>query len=379
MSEDNKKVPVLRFRGFKDDWEQRKLGEVGSVVMNRRIFKEQTSDSGDVPFYKIGTFGGSPDSFISRELFEEYKNKYPYPKVGDILISASGSIGRTVVYQGKDEYFQDSNIVWLEHDEQVDNSFLEQFYSVVKWKGLEGSTIKRLYNKNILDTDISLPAIDEQQKIGVFFKHLDNTITLHQRKLDLLKQMKKGFLQKMFPKDDGKVPELRFADFIDEWEQRKLGEVTDVKSGRDYKHLNSGVIPVYGTGGYMLSVDEALSYDEDAVGIGRKGTIDKPYILKAPFWTVDTLFYTLPNQEIDLNFIYAIFQNIDWKSKDESTGVPSLSKTTINKVNISVPSKSEQQKIGDFFQQLDQTITLHQEKLNKLKLLKKSYLQNMLI
>lgn len=191
--------------------------------------------------------------------------------------------------------------------------------------------------------------------------------------------MKKGFLQKMFPKDDGKVPELRFADFIDEWEQRKLGEVTDVKSGRDYKHLNSGVIPVYGTGGYMLSVDEALSYDEDAVGIGRKGTIDKPYILKAPFWTVDTLFYTLPNQEIDLNFIYAIFQNIDWKSKDESTGVPSLSKTTINKVNISVPSKSEQQKIGDFFQQLDQTITLHQEKLNKLKLLKKSYLQNMLI
>lgn len=347
--------------------------------MNRRIFKEQTSDSGDVPFYKIGTFGGSPDSFISRELFEEYKNKYPYPKVGDILISASGSIGRTVVYQGKDEYFQDSNIVWLEHDEQVDNSFLEQFYSVVKWKGLEGSTIKRLYNKNILDTDISLPAIDEQQKIGVFFKHLDNTITLHQRKLDLLKQMKKGFLQKMFPKDDGKVPELRFADFIDEWEQRKLGEVTDVKSGRDYKHLNSGVIPVYGTGGYMLSVDEALSYDEDAVGIGRKGTIDKPYILKAPFWTVDTLFYTLPNQEIDLNFIYAIFQNIDWKSKDESTGVPSLSKTTINKVNISVPSKSEQQKIGDFFQQLDQTITLHQEKLNKLKLLKKSYLQNMLI
>ena len=355
------------------------MGEVGSVVMNRRIFKEQTSDSGDVPFYKIGTFGGSPDSFISRELFEEYKNKYPYPKVGDILISASGSIGRTVVYQGKDEYFQDSNIVWLEHDEQVDNSFLEQFYSVVKWKGLEGSTIKRLYNKNILDTDISLPAIDEQQKIGVFFKHLDNTITLHQRKLDLLKQMKKGFLQKMFPKDDGKVPELRFADFIDEWEQRKLGEVTDVKSGRDYKHLNSGVIPVYGTGGYMLSVDEALSYDEDAVGIGRKGTIDKPYILKAPFWTVDTLFYTLPNQEIDLNFIYAIFQNIDWKSKDESTGVPSLSKTTINKVNISVPSKSEQQKIGDFFQQLDQTITLHQEKLNKLKLLKKSYLQNMLI
>ena len=192
------KIPELRFSGFTEDWEQRKLGEIGSVSMCRRIFKEQTSESGEIPFYKIGTFGAKPDAYISKELFEEYKAKYPYPKQGDILISASGSIGRTVEFTGKNEYFQDSNIVWLNHDERISNSFLKCFYSVVKWAGIEGSTIKRLYNDNILNTPISLPTIPEQEQIGAFFANLDNLITLHQRKLDHLKELKKGLLQQMF-------------------------------------------------------------------------------------------------------------------------------------------------------------------------------------
>ena len=166
------KIPELRFSGFTEDWEQRKLGEIGSVSMCRRIFKEQTSESGEIPFYKIGTFGAKPDAYISKELFEEYKAKYPYPKQGDILISASGSIGRTVEFTGKNEYFQDSNIVWLNHDERLSNSFLKCFYSVVKWAGIEGSTIKRLYNDNILNTPISLPTIPEQEQIGAFFANL---------------------------------------------------------------------------------------------------------------------------------------------------------------------------------------------------------------
>lgn len=168
------------FSDFTNTWEQRKLGEVGSVSMCRRIFKEQTSESGDIPFYKIGTFGGQADAYISSELFAEYRSKYPYPKEGDILISASGSIGRTVEFTGKNEYFQDSNIVWLNHDDRLDNAFLKCFYSVVKWAGIEGSTIKRLYNDNILNTVISMPSVAEQKKIGTFFKELDNLITLHQ-------------------------------------------------------------------------------------------------------------------------------------------------------------------------------------------------------
>ena len=172
---------------YTSSWEQRKLGEIGSVSMCRRIFKEQTSETGDIPFYKIGTFGAEPDAFISRELFEEYKSKYPYPKKGDILISASGSIGRTVEFAGNNEYFQDSNIVWLSHDERLSNSFLKCFYSVVKWAGIEGSTIKRLYNDNILNTVICMPSVPEQEHIGLFFENLDNLITLHQRKPFLMK------------------------------------------------------------------------------------------------------------------------------------------------------------------------------------------------
>lgn len=179
-------------------WEQCKLGELGSVAMNKRIFKEQTSESGDVPFYKIGTFGGVADAFISRELFEEYKAKYPYPQKGDILISASGSIGRTIEFSGQDEYFQDSNIVWLDHNGHIKNSFLKYFYETVKWAGAEGSTIKRLYNSIILETPISLPSHEEQEKIGHFFKSLDRLITLHQRELDRLQKIKKSCLEKMF-------------------------------------------------------------------------------------------------------------------------------------------------------------------------------------
>lgn len=145
----------------------------------------------------------------------------------------------------------------------------------------------------------------------------------------------------------------------------------------DYKHLSVGEIPVYGTGGYMCSVDKALSYDEDAIGIGRKGTIDKPYILAAPFWTVDTLFYAIPKNKKSLDFTFDLFQIIDWKRKDESTGVPSLSKVAINDTDVIVPSQKEQEKIGNYFRILNYRIDLHQRKLTKLQLLKKSMLTKM--
>ena len=175
-------VPAIRFEGFTDPWEQRKLGDIGSVSMCKRIYKEQTAKKGDVPFFKIGTFGGEPDAFISQELFEEYRELYSFPKVGDILVSAAGTIGRTVVYQGEHAYYQDSNIVWLEHGDQLDNGFFLQHLSKQAWSSLEGSTLKRLYNKDILDACITMPKAEEQHQIGAFFRSLDDLITLHQRK-----------------------------------------------------------------------------------------------------------------------------------------------------------------------------------------------------
>ena len=177
--------------------------------------------------------------------------------------------------------------------------------------------------------------------------------------------------------EQAKVPAIRFAGFTDPWEQRKFSEIVDVCSGRDYKHLDEGPIPVYGTGGYMTSVSEALSHNRDAIGIGRKGTIDKPYLLKAPFWTVDTLFYAIPKSDINLEFALCSFLNVDWKSKDESTGLPSLSKESINETVLSVPNVVEQNHLGNFFADLDRLITLHQRKYDKLVIFKKSMLEKM--
>lgn len=162
-------------------WEQRKLGDFGSVEMCKRIYKEQTSEHGEVPFFKIGTFGSIPDAFISRSLFEEYRALYPYPKPGTLLISAAGSIGRIVKYAGEEAYYQDSNIVWLEHNEVLDDEFLAAVFDRHDWTALEGSTIKRLYNKDLLDFKLFVPTASEQRKIGSLFQGLNNLITLHQR------------------------------------------------------------------------------------------------------------------------------------------------------------------------------------------------------
>ena len=191
-------VPEIRFKGFTEAWEQRKFSDVGCVSMCKRIFKTQTTDIGEVPFFKIGTFGKTADSYITKKLFNEYKAKFSYPEKGDILISASGSIGRIVEFSGKDEYFQDSNIVWLKHNKEISNEFLKQLYQIVKWYGIEGTTIQRLYNSNILNTEFKMPSIDEQNKISSLLNCIDNLITLHQKKLNKLKNIKKSLLDKMF-------------------------------------------------------------------------------------------------------------------------------------------------------------------------------------
>ncbi|WP_044011385.1 restriction endonuclease subunit S [Paucilactobacillus wasatchensis] len=154
------------------------------------------------------------------------------------------------------------------------------------------------------------------------------------------------------------------AYFNNAWEQRTLQDVLRVNSGKDYKKLNYGAIPVFGTGGYMLSVDESLS-EKDAVGIGRKGTINSPQLLKAPFWTVDTLFFLTPESETSLLFIYSLCQIIPWKKFDESTGVPSLSKNTIEKIKILIPDKNEQSKIGMLFEHTNNLIAANQRQQNK--------------
>lgn len=173
-----------------------------------------------------------------------------------------------------------------------------------------------------------------------------------------------------------KIPKFRFNKFLESWERLKYEDVIEVNSGKDYKHLDKGDIPVYGTGGYMLSVSEAIT-DKDGVGIGRKGTINKPYILKAPYWTVDTLFFCIPKNKYNLYFINAIFERTQWERFDESTGVPSLSKLTINNIQNYFPSFDEQSAIGSLFRTLDDLLASYKDNLANYQSLKATMLSKM--
>ena len=173
---------LLSYEGNEVEWKT--LGEVGEIRMCKRILKEETSDYGEVPFYKIGTFGKEADAYISKELFNEYRSKYNYPNVGDILISASGTIGRTVIFDGKEAYFQDSNIVWIENDEKkVHNKYLFYCYQIAKWNISEGGTILRLYNENLRKTLIPIPypnnpkkSLEEQNHIVTILDKFDTLV-----------------------------------------------------------------------------------------------------------------------------------------------------------------------------------------------------------
>ena len=376
-------APAIRFKGFSDAWEQRKFDEVfDCTVPNNTLSRAELSyDEGTVlnvhygdVLIKYGSvldvqkddipriphrcredFNGAllqdGDVIIADTAEDETTGKAC--EIGNLQGSAIVSGLHTMVCRPRNRMALGYLGYYLNS-----NAYHHQLLPL-----MQGIKVLSLSRSNIQKTSVSYPiAVKEQQLIAYYFSQLDNLITLHQRKFEKLTNVKKSMLEKMFPQNGSSYPEIRFKGFTDPWEQRKLGELVDVCSGRDYKHLSEGTIPVYGTGGYMLSVNDALSYDRDAIGIGRKGTIDRPYILKAPFWTVDTLFYAIPREKADLNFAFDIFQNIDWKKKDESTGVPSLSKTAINDIDVLAPKHGEQQTIGQFFAAIDHLITLHQRK-----------------
>ena len=369
-------VPEIRFAAFTDPWEQRKLGEFCSVAMCKRIYKEQTSEQGDVPFFKIGTFGADPDAFITNELFEDFKRTYPYPTPGTLLISAAGSIGRVVEYRGEKAYFQDSNIVWLEHDHRLNDAFLKPLYSQIEW-GLEGSTIKRLYNKDLLSAEVTIPDDGEQKEIGQFFARLDNLITLHQRKYDKLVQLKKSMLDKMFPKPGETEPEIRFAGFTDPWEQRKLGELFSESSERSSSmeilsvSVAKGIYPASESdrdtnpGASLVNykvvhkgdvVYNSMRMWQGAVGSSDfDGIVSPAYVVARPTIELDsTCFgYLLKRPEM----LYKYLCDSQGNSKDTQT----LKYDRFADIEVAMPVNLEEQRaISACLGSVDHLITLHQ-------------------
>lgn len=403
-----KNVPTIRFAGFDDEWEKLSFADVGNVCMCKRVFKEETSDKGDIPFYKIGTFGGIPDAYITKELYNEYRTKFSYPEKGDILLSAAGTIGRIVEYDGESAYFQDSNIVWLSHDKSITNKFLKVLYPTLKWGGIEGSTIQRLYNDIFLKTSFFKPTISEQQKIGSFFSNIDSLISLEQKKYDKLTQVKKSMLEKMFPKEGVTVPEIRFAGFTGDWKEKKLSEIAVMHARIGWQNLRTSEF--LDSGEYMLITGtdfqdgvinfktchyvEKERYDQDkhiqikngSILITKDGTLGKVAFvdgLKKPA-TLNAGVFNVENQDdVDGRYLFQYLKApflMDYVSLKATGGtIKHLNQNILVDFPVKLPSKSEQQKIGSYFSHLDSLISLQQRKLEKLKNIKKSLLEKMFV
>lgn len=399
------KQPSYRFSGYAEPWAEKKLGDIGSVEMCRRIFKEETSAEFEIPFFKIGTFGGEADTYITREKFEEYKAKFAYPQRGDLLLSASGSIGRVVEYDGDEAYYQDSNIVWLNHHGKINNKFLKAFYEIVSWSGIEGTTIKRLYNKNILETDISLPSLPEQTAIGSFFQDIDQLISLQQRKLEVLKEQKKTYLKLLFPTKGQTKPALRFAGFEDDWKEVKLGEVTE-RITRKNKHLES-TLPLTISAQYGLIDQETFfnkkvaSKDVSGYYLLKRGEFayNKSYSSEYPWGAVkrldnyekgvlSPLYIVFKPKFIDSDFLAVYYASSNWHKEvsmrasegARNHGLLNISPQDFFDTELIVPiSSAEQEAIGSFFQDLDKAISKQEEKVNQLKESKQTLLRKMFI
>ena len=369
-------APQIRFQNFEDEWLDSTIGRHISLLNGRAYKQEELLDEGKYKVLRVGNFNTNSKWYYSNLELEEnnYVNK------GDLLYLWATNFGPEIWTEEKAIYHYH---IWkLDFDRtEINQDYLNIWLESDKNKiqqNTNGSTMVHITKTMMEERVISLPNFDEQSAIGSLFRTLDDLLASYKDNLANYQSLKATMLSKMFPKAGQTVPEIRLAGFEGEWERNSLSDVCTINSGRDYKHLKDGDIPVYGTGGYMLSVNEKLS-DEDAIGIGRKGTIDKPYLLLAPFWTVDTLFYVTCKVGYDLNYLFLIFQKVRWKKFDESTGVPSLSKKTIEKVVSKFPSFPEQQAIGTYFSNLDNLITTHQEKISQLETLKKKLLQDMFI
>ncbi|WP_020536131.1 restriction endonuclease subunit S [Lewinella cohaerens] len=377
QTKEKKRTPQLRFKEFEGDYSQRILKDFTKINQGLQIpISERYGEQVKGSYFYI------TNEFLRKGSKKSYFIKNPSDSVicseEDILMTRTGNTGQVVT--GVHGAFH-NNFFKIKFDDSCEKWYLYYFLTSYttqhKILTLAGtSTIPDLNHGDFYKLKITMPKFPEQQKIAAFLSAVDKKIQQLTKKAALLEQYKKGVMQQLFS------GELRFknenGEAYPDWEEKRLGEVLTIGSGKDYKHLKVGDIPVYGTGGYMTSVDEYL-FDGESVGIGRKGTIDKPVFLSGKFWTVDTLFYTHSFKRVFPFFIYLIFQTINWKLFNEASGVPSLSKSTIEKIKINVPSLPEQQKIATFLSSIDTKIERVNQQISQSQTFKKGLLQQLFV
>ena len=419
----SKKSPQLRFEGFTDDWEQRKLGSLTTVVRGaspRPIQDPKWFDKeSDIGWLRIAdvTEQNGRIYHLEQHISKLGQEKTRVLTEPHLLLSIAATVGKPVVNYVKTGV-HDGFLIFL--NPTFEREFMFQWLEMFrpKWQkyGQPGSQVN-LNSELVRNQEIVLPNYKEQQKIGSFFKQLDETIALHQRKLDLLKEQKKGFLQKMFPKNGAKVPELRFAGFADDWEQRKFDEcfnfpVSTNSLSRALLNYDEGDIKSVHYGDILIKYPAILNIKNDKIPYITGGKLEK--YKSSLLENGDLIFADAAEDEtvgkaVEVNGLteenlVAGLHTIVARSKDkkaefflgyyinsntyhrqllrliQGSKVSSISKGNLQKTLVSFPKDlEEQQKIGSFFKQLDDTIALHQRKLDLLKEQKKGFLQKMFV
>ena len=406
----SKKSPQLRFEGFTDDWEERKLSSGLREYTDRVIVED------DKEYYQISVrnnFGGitlrgsKMGNKIGRKRQAKINlTKYPQTLIFTRQTVEQGGIGWVDKYC--DGAIVTENMPTISLDTSVFSKYFltnlfqtRIFYKNAILDNIEGGSAQiAIHESKFLSSTLLFPNLDEQEKIGQFFKQLDDTIDLHQRKLDLLKEQKKGYLQKMFPKNGAKVPELRFAGFADDWEERKLSSMTNYKNGKSHEDkqstsgklelINLNSISISGglkhSGKFIDEADDTLQKDDlvmilSDVGhgdlLGRVALIpeDDRFVLN------QRVALLRPNTTADPQFLFSYINAHQYYFKAQGAGMSQLniSKGSVENFISFVPIIEEQKKIGAFYKRLDDTIALHQRKLDLLKEQKKGFLQKMFV
>ncbi|WP_289122045.1 restriction endonuclease subunit S [uncultured Megasphaera sp.] len=406
MKKETKKAPTIRFRGFTDDWEQRKLGELSYKVTTKNIRRQYVETlTNSAEYGIIGQKDYFNHNISNMENIDGYyiveNNDFIYnPRIS--TLAPFGPINRNKL--GRAGIISPLYTVFNPHD--VDVCYLEWFFKSTYWHKFmyfNGDTGARADRFSIKDTSffnmpISTPSIDEQKKIGDYFADLDNLITLHQRKLDQLKKLKKYFLQNMFPAKGEKVPKIRFKGFTGDWEQRKLKDIAESYSGGTpsvgQKKYYEGNIPFIRSA-EINSDSTELFLSEEGLKNSSAKTVAEGDILYALYGATSgevgrarlngainqAILAIQPHAEFDSEFI------MQWLRKSKQPiiskylqgGQGNLSGTIVTGLEIDLPTYSEQKRIGEYFQHIDTLITLHQQKLNQLQMMKKFMLQNLFI
>lgn len=403
-----RKTPQVRFKGFTDTWEQRKLGALMDVGSVKRVHQSDWRDSG-VRFLRardvVADFNNEePDDYlyIDQKMYEEYSAQSGKVQQGDLLVTGVGTIGIPMLIKSeKPLYFKDGNIIWFKNKNAIDGQFF--YYSFIS-KGIQDfikesagtGTVGTYTIDSGKKTPINLPtSIEEQKEIGIYFKNIDHLITLHQREGERLQMIKKSMLENCFPKNGEKVPRFRFAGFTGDWEQRKLGEVFEEYSEKGHPELPALTII---QGGGTIRRDESdrnLQYDKASLA-NYKMVNDGDFIVHlrsfegglekaTTLGVISPAYHTFHGEGTDSRFYYSYFRSpkfIDHDLKPHVYGIRdgrSIDIEGMRTIDIPWTSFAEQKAIGDYINALDHLITLHQSKLKMLKKIKESMLGKMLV